>query len=136
MALPGAAQSRAVTRSSSHAVELEPARQVTSVLDVYVTHSAMELFPEPDKPVNTPQPQSISLQYRFSYSISSVKPALPRRGPLYAVDALAASAALTRSAVNGTVRRRAPVASKIALPIAAATTVIDVSPDPQASSSV
>jgi Amidohydrolase family len=54
---------------------------------------------------------------------------------LHAVDARAASAVFTRSGVNGTVRTRAPVASKIALPIAAATTVIDVSPVPQASSS-
>ena len=39
-------------------------------------------------------------------------------------------AAFTRSGVNGTSRMRAPVASKIALPIAAATTVIAVSPAP------
>ena len=45
------------------------------------------------------------------------------------------STAFTRSGVNGTSRMRAPVASKIALPIAAATTVIAVSPEPQASSS-
>ena len=44
--------------------------------------------------------------------------------------ARAASAAFTRSGVNGTSRRRAPVASKIALPIAAATIVIAVSPAP------
>ena len=45
---------------------------------------------------------------------------------------LAASAALTRSGVNGTSRMRAPVASKIALPIAPATTVMAVSPAPLA----
>jgi NAD(P)-dependent dehydrogenase (short-subunit alcohol dehydrogenase family) len=44
-------------------------------------------------------------------------------------------AAFTRSGVNGTSRTRAPVASKMALPIAAATTVMAVSPEPQASSS-
>jgi hypothetical protein len=44
-------------------------------------------------------------------------------------------AAFTRSGVNGTSRMRTPVASKMALPIAAATTVIEVSPVPQASSS-
>ena len=40
------------------------------------------------------------------------------------------SAAVTRSEVNGKSRRRAPVASKIALPIAAGVTVIAVSPAP------
>ncbi|HUA18833.1 MAG TPA: lipocalin-like domain-containing protein [Bryobacteraceae bacterium] len=45
------------------------------------------------------------------------------------------SAALTRSGVNGIWRNRAPVASKTAFPIAAAMTVIDVSPAPVASSS-
>jgi hypothetical protein len=59
-----------------------------------------------------------------------------RAGPQAVDEPRAASAAFTRSGVNGTVRMRAPVASKIALPIAAATTVIDVSPEPQASSSV
>ena len=47
----------------------------------------------------------------------------------------AASAALTRSGVNGTWRIRAPVASKMALPSAAATRVIESSPAPVASSS-
>ena len=47
----------------------------------------------------------------------------------------APNAVFTRSAVNGTWRRRAPVASKIALAIAAATTVTAVSPAPVASSS-
>jgi hypothetical protein len=42
------------------------------------------------------------------------------------------SAALTRSGVNGKSRRRAPVASKIALPMAAGATVIAVSPAPVA----
>ena len=46
-----------------------------------------------------------------------------------------ASAAFTRSAVNGSCRSRAPVASKTALPIAAAVTVIDVSPAPIAAAS-
>jgi hypothetical protein len=41
-------------------------------------------------------------------------------------------AALTRLGVNGTLLRRAPVASKIALPIAAGVTVIAVSPAPVA----
>jgi hypothetical protein len=45
------------------------------------------------------------------------------------------SAAFTRSGVNGSRRKRAPVASKIALPSAAATTVIDVSPAPVAGTS-
>ena len=44
-----------------------------------------------------------------------------------------ASAAFTRSGVNGISRRRAPVASKTALPIAAATAVIEASPAPFAS---
>ena len=57
------------------------------------------------------------------------------RSPIDVREDRAASAAFTRSGVNGTSRMRAPVASKIALPIAAATTVIDVSPAPQASSS-
>ena len=43
---------------------------------------------------------------------------------------LASSAAFTRAGVKGICRRRAPVASKMALPIAAATTVIAVSPAP------
>ena len=43
---------------------------------------------------------------------------------------------MTRSGVKGTWRMRAPVASKIALPIAAATIVIEVSPEPVASTSV
>ena len=47
-------------------------------------------------------------------------------------DHLAASAAFTRSGVKGRCRRRAPVASKIALPIAAGVTVIAVSPAPRA----
>ena len=45
------------------------------------------------------------------------------------------SAALTRSGVNGIWRSRAPVASNTALPMAAAITVMDVSPAPVASSS-
>src|ERR1700683_2047387 len=45
------------------------------------------------------------------------------------------SAALTRSGVNGKSRRRPPVASKIALPIAAGVTVIAVSPAPVAGTS-
>ncbi len=45
------------------------------------------------------------------------------------------SAALTRSGVNGIWRSLAPVASKTALPMAAAITVMDVSPAPVASSS-
>lgn len=47
----------------------------------------------------------------------------------------AASAAFTRSGVNGISRNRAPVASNTALPIAAATAVIDVSPAPLAGAS-
>src|SRR6185295_18427017 len=46
------------------------------------------------------------------------------------------NAALIRSAVKGTSRTRTPVASKIALPTAAATIVIAVSPAPLASASV
>ena len=42
----------------------------------------------------------------------------------------------TRSGVNGTCRNRTPVASKTALPIAAAVTVIDTSPAPFASASI
>ena len=45
----------------------------------------------------------------------------------------ASRAAFTRSGVKGTSRSRAPVASKIALPMAAATMVIEVSPAPVAS---
>src|SRR5215469_9149107 len=48
---------------------------------------------------------------------------------------LLATAALTRSAVKGTSRKRMPVASKMALPIAAGTTVIAVSPAPRAGTS-
>src|SRR5262245_25967847 len=48
----------------------------------------------------------------------------------------ASSATLRRSGVNGTCRRRAPVASKIALPSAAATSVMTVSPAPAAGTSV
>ena len=55
------------------------------------------------------------------------------RSPQHQVRAC--STALTRSRVNGTWRTRAPVASKIALPIAAATIVMAVSPAPVASSS-
>ena len=44
----------------------------------------------------------------------------------------AASAARTRTGVNGTCRTRAPVASKIALAMAPATTVTAVSPAPMA----
>ena len=51
------------------------------------------------------------------------------RTRLYAVP-LAESAALTRSGVKGISRSLAPVASNTALPIAAATTVIAVSPAP------
>ena len=51
------------------------------------------------------------------------------------LPARCASAAFTRSGVNGTSRRRTPVASKIALPTAAATIVIAVSPAPIASES-
>ena len=47
----------------------------------------------------------------------------------------AAMAAATRSGVNGTSRMRTPVASKMALPMAPATTVIAVSPLPHASAS-
>src|ERR1700730_5669279 len=54
-------------------------------------------------------------------------------GPLIPDYARAARAAFTRSGVNGTWRSRAPVASNIALPTAAATTVIEVSPAPVAS---
>ena len=46
------------------------------------------------------------------------------------------SAAFTRSGVKGRVRRRTPVASKIALPIAAGATVIAVSPAPSAGTPV
>jgi len=47
----------------------------------------------------------------------------------------ATMAALTRSAVNGTSRSRTPVASAMALPMAAGTTVIAVSPAPVAGTS-
>src|SRR5579872_890081 len=50
-------------------------------------------------------------------------------------QARALRASFTRSAVSGIWRRRTPVASKMALPMAAAITVIDVSPAPVASSS-
>ena len=48
---------------------------------------------------------------------------------------LSTSADLTRCGVNGKSRRRAPVASKIAFPIAAGVTVIAVSPAPVAGTS-
>lgn len=51
---------------------------------------------------------------------------------LYVRDA---NAALTRSGVNGTWRKRTPVASNTAFAIAAGTTVIAVSPAPIASPS-
>ena len=49
-----------------------------------------------------------------------------------ALSTLSASAARTRWGVNGKCRRRAPVASKMAFPIAAGTIVIAVSPAPVA----
>src|SRR3954464_15479196 len=42
------------------------------------------------------------------------------------------SAAMTRAGVNGTVRRRTPVASKMALPTAADMGQVEISPAPQA----
>ena len=62
----------------------------------------------------------------------------PARRGLLKLDCpyLAARAAFTRSGVKGTSRILAPVASKIAFPTAAATTVIAVSPAPLASTSV
>ena len=59
-----------------------------------------------------------------------------RRMSIGATSERPRSAARTRSGVNGTSRSLTPVASKMALPIAGATTVIDVSPEPQASTSV
>jgi hypothetical protein len=53
-----------------------------------------------------------------------------RVGPAKAGPYEEASARFTRSGVKGTSRIRTPVASKIALPIAAATMVIAVSPAP------
>jgi hypothetical protein len=52
-----------------------------------------------------------------------------------ALRVFSSSAAFTRCGVNGNSRRRAPVASKMAFPIAAGITVIAVSPAPVAGTS-
>jgi hypothetical protein len=58
--------------------------------------------------------------------------AIRARGVYAVAGDLAESAAFTRAGVNGISRSRAPVASNTALPIAAATTVMAVSPAPLA----
>src|SRR6185437_12442952 len=50
---------------------------------------------------------------------------------VFSVCGSLAIAALTRSGVKGTSRKRAPAASKIALPMAAGVTVMEVSPAPR-----
>jgi hypothetical protein len=67
----------------------------------------------------------------WGFDAADVRAIRGRRG--YAVAAVRAeSAAFTRAGVNGISRSRAPVASNTALPIAAATTVMAVSPAPLA----
>jgi hypothetical protein len=67
----------------------------------------------------------------WGFEAQDVRAIRARRGYAVAAD-LVESAAFTRAGVNGISRSRAPVASNTALPIAAATTVMAVSPAPLA----
>src|SRR5262245_50805024 len=90
---------------------------------------------------------SVTLHRRLRVSRSPERLALLYAAPerlalLYArspyasvADIFPASAALTRSGVNGTVRRRTPVASNTALASAAATGAVAASPAPSGGAS-
>ena len=67
----------------------------------------------------------VSVRLELIHLISSDLEAIPS-----GISKYYAIAAFTRSGVNGTVRMRTPVASKTALPSAAATGAVEASPAP------
>jgi len=108
----------------------ERRRVIQTIIEMDCIPAGMELFPATDEEQFEFIKRVIDDCDYYQNADLTIIEEWNRTLPVH--DGKAFFAAITRSGVNGKVRSRSAVASKIALPIAAGVTVIDSSPAPNA----